>query len=190
VKALPARPVATTDRRLNRAQQPHRGAGRGRREPAQRRGSRDAVGGQSGPALEALQRSAVDRSRWEAVAAELELQRSDVPAGMAAAHRATAVSRTTGASERAARRGSRDPVGGEARSPLYGADARRRARAADAVDRARVDARRAQGDLERGDAGAPGSAGRRRNGAGQRGESGEHSDEPGTGMHHAPAFGA
>ena len=121
--------------------------------------------------------------------AELELQCGDIPAGVAPAHRATAVRRTAGAPERAARGGSGDTVSGEARTPLDRANSRDRAGAADAVDSASVGARGAQGDLQRGDVGAPGGAGRRR-GATQHGERGEQSKWTCTGTDDSPAFGA
>ena len=156
----PARAEPGADHAADGAQEAQRRA-RGRAaQRGERAGPRHAVGAESRPRLEAAQRgvgaraeAAVDRAGREAVAREQELQPRDIPAARPRGQRPAAEPRTPAAAERAARPRAGDAVDGEAAAALHAADGRPGRRAGDAVHAARVDALRAQGDLERRDVG-------------------------------------
>src|SRR5207253_229156 len=81
---------------------------------------------------------------------ELELERSDVPAGPAELERAAAEAVAGEATERAARLRPNDPVDDEPGALLESPDRLRGGRTLDPVDRTVVEPMRAQADLEGG----------------------------------------
>ena len=156
--------------------------GTGAAQARERRRPGEAVRAEPGPRLEAPQRRvgaraepAVHRAGREAVAAEQELQLGDVPPALPGVQRAAAQRRPPAPAERPPRPRPGDAVGDEPAARLEAAHGGARLRPADAVDRARVDALRAQRHLERGRVGAPGSGRRRQH------QQEQDSDAPGSG---------
>jgi len=122
------------------AQRDRRARGGGA-QGTQRRGAGDAVGGQTGPGLHALQRAdrarahdGVHRTGGEAVGGERELQGRHVPADVAALDRAAADRMAPAPAERRAGARARDPVGGQPGRSLQCAHGGGGAGSADPVD--------------------------------------------------------
>ena len=130
------------------------------REGPVRKRPRDPVGLQRVPALEPPQRdggrareASVDGARAEPVATEPELEHRDVPADRPDAEVALSEQRAATRAERAARLPVDPPVRLQALFPLERRERVACPRADDPVDRAGMEALRAQGNLDGRDAG-------------------------------------
>ena len=122
-----------------------------------RRAPDDPVRDQAGSPLEPKDRAlrplaevAVHARRREAATREQELQDGDVPADLAASEVAPPEERPAEPPERAPRPRSGEAVGAQPVGALEGADPSSRERAGDTVDRAPVEAVRAERDLKAG----------------------------------------
>jgi hypothetical protein len=119
--------------------------------------------GKSSPALAAGAELTVERAGREAVDREQPLQRRDVPAARIGVDHARAEPVAAPPAQRAARARPGDPVHDKSAPGLKPPHSFPRRRSADAVDRAAVQPLRAQRDLERGGAAAPGLRDGRKN---------------------------
>ena len=156
VQAVAARAEAVAERGRDRPAKRSDERGGDRRSAASVAGPGDAVGGEPGPGLEALERgdaarrrAAVERAGREAVGGEQELQRGDVPALGAGADRARLP--TGGGRAQPSARRVRGPTTPSTTSPCRACKRRTAslvAGPADAVDRGRVAGLCAQRDLE------------------------------------------